>query len=119
MGDLFGVFAITPFFVPHNTPAGSRTESNVATYLLSVKRGEPQADILRSIRLTVRYLVDQQLRPESTYLFRNADAAVGGMMQTPQRANIRIDFVQHAAAAMARGLELIPESRWPTESGKW
>jgi hypothetical protein len=113
MDDLYGVFAVTPFFSPHNTPAGSRTESNVSTYLLGVKRGEPKADILRSIRLTMRYLVDQQLRPESSYLFRKPELALGGMMQTPQRSHIRIDFVQHAAAAMARGLELVPETRWP------
>jgi hypothetical protein len=113
LDDLFGVFTITPFFTPHNTPAGSRTESNVATYLLSVRRGEPQADILRTVRLTLRYLVDQQLRPEGDYLFRRPEAAHGGMMQTPLRPNIRIDFVQHAAAAMARGLELVPETPWP------
>jgi len=111
-GDLHGAFNLTPFFTPHNTPAGSRTEANVATYLLSVKRGEPQPDILRSVRLSTRYLVDQQIRSESAYLFPEPEAAVGGMMQTPMRANVRIDFVQHAAGAMARGLELIPESTW-------
>jgi hypothetical protein len=35
------------------------------------------------------------------------------MLQTPQRPNIRIDFVQHAAGAMARALPLIPETQWP------
>lgn len=112
MDDLQGAFSVTPFFMPHNTPAGSRTESNVATYLLSVRRGEPQADVLRSVRLSLRLLLDQQLRPEGGYLFPNAAAASGGMMQTAVRPNIRIDFVQHAAAAMARGLELVPEEGW-------
>jgi hypothetical protein len=113
MEDLWGAFALTALFMPHNTPAGSRTEANVATYLLSQKRGEPQPEILDTIRRSVRYLVDQQLRPESAYLFPDPEAAVGGMMQTPLRASIRIDYVQHAAAAMARALPLIPERSWP------
>jgi len=113
MEDLWGAFALTALFMPHNTPAGSRTEANVATYLLSQKRKEPQPEILDTIRRSVRYLVDQQLRPESAYLFPDPGAAVGGMMQTPLRASIRIDYVQHAAAAMARALPLIPERSWP------
>jgi hypothetical protein len=112
LDDLVGAFTITPFFMPHNTPAGSRTEANVATYLLSVRRGEPQAHVLRSTLLGLRYLVDQQIRPESSYLFPDPAAAEGGMMQTPQRASIRIDFVQHAAEAMASGLKLVPEEGW-------
>lgn len=102
--DLVGAFNITPFFMPHNTPAGSRTESNVATYLLSLKRGEPQPEIRQTVLRSIRYLVDQQIRPESAYLFPSVGDAVGGMMQTPMRASIRIDYVQHAAAAMSRAL---------------
>lgn len=112
VADLHGAFGITPWFMPHNTPAGSRTEANVASYLLSVKRKEPQPQILRSVRMSLRYLIDQQIRPESAYLFPRPELAVGGMMQTPVRGNIRIDFVQHAAAAMARAIELVPEERW-------
>jgi hypothetical protein len=60
---------VTPFFLPHNTPVESRTEANVATYRLSVLRGEPQPDILETVRRSLRYLVDQQFRPEGMYLF--------------------------------------------------
>ncbi|MFZ5784824.1 MAG: hypothetical protein ACOY3Y_00145, partial [Acidobacteriota bacterium] len=112
VADLHGAFGITPWFMPHNTPAGSRTEANVASYLLSVKRKEPQPQILRSVRMSLRYLIDQQIRPESAYLFPRPELAVGGMMQTPVRGNIRIDFVQHAAAAMARAIELVPVESW-------
>jgi hypothetical protein len=112
MDDLHGAFSITPFFMPHNTPAGSRTEANVATYLLSVKRKEPQPEILDTVLRAVRYLVDQQIRPESAYLYRRPGDAVGGMLQTPIRASIRIDYVQHAAAAMTRALPLVPEQWW-------
>jgi len=109
LADLAGAFGITPFFLPHNTPAGSRTEANVATYRLSVLCGEPQPDILETVRRSLRYLVDQQFRPEGMYLFARPDAALGGIGQTPLQPTVRIDYIGHAAAAMARGIELMPE----------
>ena len=108
LADLAGAFGVTPFFLPHNTPAGSRTEANVATYRLSVLRGEPQPDILETVRRSLRYLVDQQFRPEGMYLFARPESALGGIGQTPLQPEVRIDYVAHAAAAMARGLELVP-----------
>lgn len=113
LGDLWGGFGITPFFIPHNTPVGSRSEANVATYLLSKHLGRPDPLVLDTVRRAMRYLVDQQIRPESAYLLPNPGAAVGGLTQTPIRAQIRIDYVQHAAAAMVRALPLIPEKPWP------
>jgi len=111
LADLAGAFGITPFFLPHNTPAGSRTEANVATYRLSVLRGEHQPDILETVRRSLRYLVDQQFRPEGMYLFARPDEALGGIGQTPLQPVVRIDYIQHTAAAMARGLDLVPERR--------
>ena len=109
LADLAGAFGVTPFFLPHNTPAGSRTEANVATYRLSVLRGEPQPDILETVRRSLRYLVDQQFRPEGMYLFARPDEALGGIGQTPLQPVVRIDYIEHTASAMARGLDLVPE----------
>lgn len=114
LGDLQGAFAITPFFMPHNTPVGSRSESNVATYLLSVRHGKPDPQVLDTVRNAVRYLVNQQLGPESGYWLPNPARASGGLTQTPSRTQVRIDYVQHAAAAMTRALPLIPEQPWPS-----
>jgi hypothetical protein len=99
--------------MPHNTPVGSRSEANVGTYLLSQhwKRADPE--VLDTIRSAMRYLVDQQIRPESAYLLPNPARALGGLTQTPMRSQIRIDYVQHAAAAMVRALPLIPQRPWP------
>ena len=109
LADLAGAFGVTPFFLPHNTPAGSRTEANVATYRLSVLRGEPQPDVLETVRRSLRYLVDQQFRPEGMYLFARPAAALGGIGQTPLVPAVRIDYVAHAGSAMAHGLDLVPE----------
>ena len=109
LADLAGAFGITPFFLPHNTPAGSRTEANVATYRLSVLRGEPQPDILETVRRSLRYLVDQQFRPEGMYMFARPESALGGIGQTPLQPVVRIDYLEHSGSAMARGLDLVPE----------
>ena len=109
LADLAGAFGVTPFFLPHNTPAGSRTEANVATYRLSVLRGEPQPDILETVQRSLRYLVDQQFRPEGMYLFARPESALGGIGQTPLQPVVRIDYIQHTASAMARGLDLVPQ----------
>ncbi len=108
MHDLRGAFAITPFFLPQNCATGSRTEANIATYLLSLKRKEPRPEILASIQASIRTLIDQQIRPQSAYLFPRPAKAYGGMMQTAMTEVVRIDFVQHAAAALTRGLQLVP-----------
>jgi len=109
MVDLAGAFTITPFFMPHNTPVGSRTEANVGTYLLSKKRGEPHAPTRLVVTEALRYLVDHMVNPESAYLYPNPAAAVGGILQTPVRASVRIDYVQHGAAALARALPILEE----------
>jgi len=109
LADLAGAFGVTPFFLPHNTPAGSRTEANVAIYRLSVLRGEPQPDILETVRRSMRLLVDQQFRPEGMYLFARPESALGGIGHTPLQPEVRIDYVAHVGSAMARGLDLVPE----------
>lgn len=111
--DLRGSFGITPFFMPHNTPVGSRSEANVATYLLSERWGRPDAEVRDTVLRAVRYLVDQQYTEERYYLFRAPQRASGGMGQTPIRSSVRIDYVQHSAAAMVRALPMVPEKPWP------
>lgn len=115
--DLWGGLAVTPFFMPHNTPAGSRTEADTATYLLSQHWGESDPQLLAHVRAAVRYLVDQQLVPERRYLLPDPQAARGAMLKTPVRPEVRIDYVQHAAAAMIRALPLIPREPWPGGRG--
>ena len=81
----------------------------MATYRLSVLRGEPQPDILETVRRSLRYLVDQQFRPEGMYMFARPESALGGIGQTPLQPVVRIDYLEHSGSAMARGLDLVPE----------
>ena len=55
----------------------------------------------------LRFLVDHQIKPDNAWHYKNPANAEGGILQTPIRASIRIDYVQHAAAALARALPLL------------
>jgi len=107
MGDLSGAFSVTPFFMPHNTPVGSRTEANVGTLLLARRRGEETPELRAVVMDALKFLVDHQIKPDNAWHYKNPANASGGILQTPIRASIRIDYVQHAAAALARALPLL------------
>ena len=40
---------------------------------------------------------------------KRGNEAMGGIGQTPLQPVVRIDYVEHTASAMARGLDLVPE----------
>ena len=106
--DFAGTFNVAPFIAPNNAPPGSRTEANMASYLLMKHHGLSTEEAEKSILAAARYLVDQMIRSENTYLFAKPRVAVGAMMETPVRPVVRVDYVQHAAAALVQALPLIP-----------
>ena len=107
--DYVGGYGITPFFPPHLTPAGSRTEAAVAAYRLSVARGEPRYDILNQIRLAFSYIIRHQVRPENSYMFVDPWMVDGAIRKSPVKYDVRIDYIQHTVSAMIHGLDLVPK----------
>ncbi len=103
--DLAGSYNVTPFVLPYNTPAGSRTEAMISAYLLGVHHGHGDPRIREQIAGTLGYLLGEQIRPESD--FSMVGPAVGGMPGSPIDRNVRIDFVQHTNSAMIRAAEWI------------
>jgi hypothetical protein len=105
--DWRGTYVFTPFLVPYNTPAGSRTETMISSYLLGKKHGRPDARIRDQIRGTLEYALGQQIRPDSD--FAVVGPGMGGMPGSPIDRNVRIDFVQHVCSGMIRASEWIDE----------
>jgi hypothetical protein len=103
--DYAGAYQITPFLVPHNTPAGSRTEAMISAYLLGKHHGALDVRVADQIRAALQYALGQQIRPDSDYsVLGEGDGAIPG---TPIDRNIRIDYVQHVCSAMIRASEWI------------
>jgi len=105
--DLAGAYNVTPFVMPNNTPAGSRTEAMISTYLLGRHHGRPDRRVLDQILRAVRYNLRQQIRPESDFAIATRAAGVGGIPGSPIDRSVRIDYVQHVCSSMIRASELV------------
>jgi hypothetical protein len=105
--DFAGAYGFTPFLVPYNTPAGSRTEAMISAYLLGRHHGTPDPRVRAQIGAALQYALGQQIRPEND--FAAIGPALGGMPGSPIDRNVRIDFVQHVCSAMIRASEWIDE----------
>jgi hypothetical protein len=103
--DYAGSYGMTPFVVPYNTPAGSRTEAMISAYLLGKHHGTPDRAVANQIRAAMQYTLGQQIRPDNDY--NVIGAGVGGMPGSPIDRNVRIDYVQHVCSAMIRASEWI------------
>jgi hypothetical protein len=105
--DLVGSHNLTPFVMPHNTPAGSHTEARISTYLLGAAAGRPHAWLRADIVETLGYLMAQQIGPHNDYALAPAARAFGALATNPVDRTVRIDYVQHVCSAMIRGAALI------------
>jgi hypothetical protein len=102
--DLAGSYDVSPFVMPYNTPAGSRTEAMISAYLLGEHHGDPDPHIRTQIRAALQYALGQQLSPDND--FAAVGDADGGMPASPIDRSVRIDYVQHVCSAMIRASEL-------------
>jgi hypothetical protein len=105
--DWAGSYNFTPFLVPQNTPAGSRTESMISAYLLGVYAGRPEPAIRGQIEAALGYALGQQIRAESDFYVASGITGIGAVTGTPIDRGVRIDFVQHVCSAMIRYAALL------------
>jgi hypothetical protein len=103
--DLAGAYNVSPFVMPFNTPAGSRTEAMISAYQLGVHHGHGDPAIRDQIRRALQYALGQQIRPEGA--FNVVGEGLGGMPASPIDRTVRIDYVQHVCSAMIRASEWI------------
>ncbi|HEY4057628.1 MAG TPA: hypothetical protein VGM39_13530 [Kofleriaceae bacterium] len=107
--DFVGAYNLTSFVPPYNTPAGSRTEAMVSTYMLGRHLGKPDPDVRAQIILALQYTLGQQIRPDNDY--NVVGPGIGGMPGTPIDRNVRIDFVQHVCSGMIRTSEWLEDGK--------
>lgn len=105
--DLAGSYGFSPFVLPHNTPAGSRTEAMISSYLLTKYHGKPDAAILTQIKRAMSFALGQQVRPGNDWNVVPKAVGMGAIPGSPIDRTVRIDYVQHVCSAMIRTAELM------------
>ena len=111
--DYAGSYNFTPFLIPQNTPAGSRTESMISAYLLGAYHGRPDPAIRAQVEIALRYVLGQQIRADNDFSVAGGFTAIGAVPGTPLDRLVRIDYVQHVASAMIRYAALLAEEAAP------
>lgn len=108
--DYAGSYNLTPFLIPYNTPAGSRTEAVISSYLLSRHHGQPDEALRVQVLAAASYLLTQQIRPDSDFSVAAGVPAAGAVPASPVDRRVRIDYVQHVCSALIRAVELVESS---------
>jgi hypothetical protein len=104
--DLVGTYGFTPFVIPNNTPAGSRTEAMLSAYLLGLYHGKPSAPLRQQILAAMHFALGQQVDARGDF-WMPGDSAIGAISASPVDPTVRIDMVQHVCSAMIRTAELL------------
>lgn len=109
--QLVGAFGLSAAVTPRTTPVGSRTESMVSVWRIARRLhddGDPRVVAPREqVLQAVRYLLAHQIRDDGSYLMTSAAASRGGFLMSDTERHIRIDFIQHAASALLRSVDVL------------
>jgi|GEM_PF-1204300 len=115
--DFAGSYVLSPYVVPHNTPAGSRTEAMISAYLLGKHHGHGDPKILAQIKRAMRYTLRQQINANSDWFVADNITGIGAVPATPTDRTVRIDYVQHVCSAMLRTSQLLTAGHATSGSG--
>jgi hypothetical protein len=107
--DLVGSYTFTPFVVPNNTPAGSRSEAMISAYLLTKHHGQADADIRGQVLRSMKYVLRQQIREDNAWAVPPEAQGIGALTASGLNRTVRIDYVQHVCSAMIRSIELLED----------
>ncbi|HEU5055401.1 MAG TPA: hypothetical protein VFU21_02695 [Kofleriaceae bacterium] len=108
--DLAGLYGVTPFVVPNNTPVGSRTEAMLSSYLLDRHHGRDNQPLREQILRSMRFALRQQVRPDGDFAWPAAGLPLGAVTASPTSPVVRIDYVQHICSAMIRTAAILDPS---------
>ncbi len=104
-GDLHGAYGFGNVGPPHNTATAGYTEALAAAMALKLARSEDVAADRERLRSTLTFLLHQQWSEAAC--FACAPGVVGAFSESMASPRIRIDYVQHAWAALGHGGRLL------------
>lgn len=107
-----GAITSNPYLATRYTSSASRTEAAVATLEAALKTDLPKTEIAEledGIRRTLRFLINVQFTPGPSHLFVEPMLPYGGFPGGSLDYHVRIDYPQHAGAALLRYRKLLAE----------
>jgi hypothetical protein len=102
-----GGYGLGPLFPPHSTPTAGYGEALAAAIAVARARGEPLEELRGVLRHVLSFLLRQQWQGASA--FASARSALGAFSESVGSPPVRIDYVQHAMAALGHGARVLTE----------
>ncbi len=100
--DFAGHYGFGQILVPQAPATAGFAEALVSTLALADHHHAATPALRAQTGAALRALARDQLRADNAYLARDPARAVGGVRRSLVEPEIRIDFVQHTASALAR-----------------
>ncbi len=95
---------------PPRTAAAARFVQGLsAAHAMARKLGKPTDRYRQAMNLAMKFVLQQQLRPENSYFIVNLPQALGGFHQNPMLFDLRIDYTQQAVTAAMDMADILRE----------
>lgn len=105
-GAFTGHYGFSHVLIPQAPAAAGFAEALTAVLALAKRHQRDVHALQTQVERALRALAQDQIRPGNDYLALTPAAAWGGIRRSVVESEVRIDFVQHAASALARGSAL-------------
>jgi hypothetical protein len=104
--DFAGHYGFGYLMVPQAPATAGFAEALLSTLALAQHHQAPSDQLRAQTTAALRALARDQIRADNGYTMGHLPRALGGIRRSLVEPEIRIDFVQHAASALARGTAL-------------
>ena len=101
--EFVGGYTMGNIIVPFNTPAAGFAEGMAAAMAIKQARGEDITAERALMRKAVEFLVRQQWNEDTCFACAPHRTVIGGFSESMAAPEIRIDYTQHAWAALGHG----------------
>jgi hypothetical protein len=98
-----GGYGLSNMFPPHSTATAGFGEALAAAIAVAHKRGLDLHEQQTTLRSVLGFVVRQQWTTQNCFACAANAEAVGGFSESAASPSIRIDYVQHAMAALGHG----------------
>jgi len=105
--NFVGGYGVSDLFPPRNTATAGMGEALNAAIALKLARGMPVDEDKARLRDLIHFLLRAQWSEAGCYACSDPKQVVGGFSQQLPSPSIRIDYVQHAMAAIGHGAKLV------------